>query len=714
MRNLLLPLAGLTLLVSCGDSKSPEATLSSLKPIEVKYPVTKKDSTKDLYFGVEIPDPYRWLENDTSNDTKNWVIAQNVVTANYLEQIPFRSAIRKRYEELYNYEKYSAPFKEGKYTYYHKNSGLQQQPVLYREAEGSNTPEVFLDPNSFSTKGTTSLSGISFTRDGSLAAYNISEGGSDWQKLIVIDAATKKTMADTLDLKFSGAAWKGNEGFYYSTYDKVKDGSRLSGITEHHKLYYHKLGTSQKDDELIFGGSAPLRRYVWASVSEDQKWLIIGTGNETYGNDLYLQDLTMPDAPIIPVVSDLTNSHNVVYSDDQYLYIQTDRNAPTGKLVRVPLTSPQEANWTTIIESKPQVLTASAGGGSIFCSYLEHAITKVYQHDTSGKQVREIALPGPGTASGFNGKKDQKEIYYGFTSYVSPYSIYKLNVADGKAELYKQPTIKVNLDDYESKQVFYKSKDGTRIPMIITWKKGTKLDGKNPCLLYGYGGFSISLTPSFSTSSIILLENGGIYAVPNIRGGGEYGEDWHQQGIKTKKQNVFDDFMAAADFLVDSQYTSRDLLAIQGGSNGGLLVGACITQKPGMCKVAFPAVGVLDMLRYHKFTAGAGWAYDYGTAEESKEMFDYLRKYSPLHNIKDTAYPATMITTADHDDRVVPAHSFKFAATLQEKHKGANPVLIRIDTKAGHGAGKSTQQIIDEQTDTWSFMFYNIGLSPKY
>jgi prolyl oligopeptidase len=714
MRNLVLPLAGLAFLVSCGDSKSPEATLSSLKPIEVKYPVTKKDSTvKDLYFGTDVYDPYRWLENDTSNETKAWVIAENVATANYLEQIPFRAKIRKRYEELFNYEKYSAPNKEGKYTYYSRNSGLQNQAVMYREAEGGGNPEVFLDPNSFSKDGTTSLAGISFTKDGSLAAYNISEGGSDWQKVIVIDAATKK-MSDTLDLKFSGAAWKGNDGFYYSTYDKVKGGSHLSGITEHHKLYYHKLGTSQKDDELIFGGSAPLRRYIWASVSEDQKWLMIYTANETYGNDIYLQDLTMPDAPIVPVVGDLTNTHSIIYSDDQYLYIQTDRNTPTGKLVKVPLTSPQEANWTTIVESKPEVLTASAGGGSIFCSYLEHAISKVYQHDTSGKLVREIALPGPGSASGFGGKKEDKEIYYGYTSYVSPYTIYKLTVADGKAEVYKKPAIKVNLDEYESKQVFYKSKDGTRIPMIITSKKGTKLDGKNPCLLYGYGGFSASITPFFSTSNMILLENGGIFAVANIRGGGEYGEEWHQQGIKTKKQNVFDDFIAAADFLVDSMYTSRDLLAIQGGSNGGLLVGACMTQKPDMCKVAFPQVGVLDMLRYHKFTAGAGWAYDYGTSEDSKEMFDYLYKYSPLHNVKEASYPATMITTADHDDRVVPAHSFKFAATLQEKHKGTNPVLIRIETKAGHGAGKSTQQIIDEQTDTWSFMFYNIGLNPKY
>jgi prolyl oligopeptidase len=715
MYKLLLPLAGVLLLHGCSnDEKTAGATLTDLKPIEVKYPVTKKDSAvSDNYFGTLVPDPYRWLENDTSAETAAWVKTENEVTNNYLGQIPFRDAIRKRYEGLYNYEKFSAPFKEGKYTYYYKNSGLQNQAVLYREVPGSEA-EMFLDPNSFSKDGTTSLAGINFSRDGSLAAYNISEGGSDWQKLIVMDAVNKKHLADTLDIKFSGASWKGNDGFFYSTYDRIKDGSRLSGITESHKLYYHKLGTAQKDDKLIFGGAAPQRRYIWSNVSEDQKWLFIYTANETYGNDIYLLDLTKPGAQILPLVTDMKNQHGVVYVDDTYIYIQSDRNAPTGKLVRVPLSTPEEANWVTLIDSKPEVLTASAGGGSLFCSYLKDAVSKVYQYDTAGKQVREIALPGLGSSDALYAKKAEKELYFGFSSYINPYTIYKLEIASGKTELYKQPKVQFNPEEYESKQVFYNSKDGAKIPMIITHKKGIGLNGKNPLLLYGYGGFSVSLTPWFSTSNLILLENGGIFAVPNIRGGGEYGEDWHQQGIKTKKQNVFDDFIAAATYLVDNKYTSRDYLAIMGGSNGGLLVGACITQQPDMCKVAFPQVGVLDMLRYHKFTAGAGWAYDYGTSEESKEMFDYLYKYSPLHNVKPAAYPATLITTADHDDRVVPAHSFKFAATLQEKHTGKNPVLIRIETKAGHGAGKSTQQIIDEQTDVWSFMFYNIGLQPKY
>ena len=713
MRCQLFIVAATLLLVACNNNK--EVTHSEFKPIEVKYPITKKDTTvKDNYFGTEVADPYRWLENDTSAETAAWVKEENEVTQGYFSQIPFRAAIHKRYETLFNYEKYSAPFKEGNKTYYYKNSGLQNQSVLYRESGDSKEPEVFLDPNSFSKDGTTSMAGINFSKDGSMAAYNISEGGSDWQKLIVMNAGTKKLTGDTLDIKFSGASWKGNDGFYYSTYEKVKGGSRLSGITENQKVYFHKVGTPQKEDKLIFGSDTNPFRYVSAGVSEDEQWLFIYTANETYGNGLYIQDLSKADAPIQPVITDMKNQHGVVYNDATHFYIQTDKDAPTGKLIAVPVSTPGIENWKTIVEAKPEVLGTSSAGGYIFCSYLKDAITKVSQHDTSGKLLREIELPGPGTADGFYAKRDEKETYFTFTSYVNPPTIYKLDIASGKSEVYKESKVQFTPQDYESKQVFYTSKDGTKIPMIITYKKGIELNGKNPCLLYGYGGFSVSLTPWFSTSTIILLENGGIFAVPNLRGGGEYGEEWHQQGIKTKKQNVFDDFIAAAQYLKDNKYTSTEYLAIEGGSNGGLLVGACMTQKPDLCKVAFPAVGVLDMLRYHKFTAGAGWAYDYGTSEESKEMFEYLLKYSPLHNIKEVAYPATMITTADHDDRVVPAHSFKFAATMQEKHKGPNPVLIRIETKAGHGAGKSTQQIIDEQTDKWSFMFYNIGVNPEY
>lgn len=714
MNKLLFYTAIVILLNSCNNKS--ESKSESFKTISVKYPQTRKDSTvTDIYFGKSVPDPYRWLENDTSVETGSWVKAENEVTVDYMKQIPFRDAIHKRYESLYNYEKFSAPSKEGNYYYYYKNSGLQNQAVMYRELITGSEPELFLDPNTFSKDGTTSLSGISFSRDGSLAAYNISEGGSDWQKMIVFDAANKKQLGDTmLDIKFSGASWKGNDGFFYSTYDKPKEGSFLQGKTERHKLYYHKMGTAQKDDKLIYGNDGPAIRYIGAGVTEDQNWLIIYLAESTYGNALYAMDLNKPMSPIIPLVTDFKNQHGIVDNDSSHFYIQTDRNAPNGKLMVVEVSNPTEANWKPLIEAKPEVLSVSAAGGSLFCSYLKDAISKVYQYDHSGKQVREILLPGLGSANGFGGKKEDKELFFTFTAYTNPLSIYKLNIETGKSDLYKQPKVQFKPEDFESKQIFYTSKDGAKIPMIITYKKGIQLNGNNPCLLYGYGGFSVSLTPYFSTSSIILLENGGVYAVPNIRGGGEYGESWHQQGIKTKKQNVFDDFMAAAQWLVDNKYTSREMLAIEGGSNGGLLVGACITQKPDMCKVAFPAVGVMDMLRYHKFTAGAGWAYDYGTSEDSKEMFEYLYKYSPVHNVKAANYPATLITTADHDDRVVPAHSFKFAANIQEKQTGNNPVLIRIETKAGHGAGKSTQQIIEDQTDKWSFMFYNLNVKPDY
>ena len=698
---------------SCNNSSNQSEV--AFTSIEVKYPVTKKDSTvKDDYFGTLVADPYRWLENDTSAETAAWVKAENEVTHNYLSKIPFREAIEKRYETLYNYEKYSAPFKQGKFTYYYKNSGLQNQSVLYRESADNATPELFLDPNSFSADGTTSMAGIAFSKDGSMAAYNISEGGSDWQKLVVMDALNKKQTGDTLELKFSGASWKGNEGFYYSNYERPKVGNVLSAKNENHKLYYHKLGTPQKDDKLIYGDDANPVRYMGGYLSEDEKWLIITTANETYGNALYVQDITKPGSPVIPVVTNMKNSHGIVDVDETNFYIQTDLGAPTSKLVIAPIANPVQANWKTIVDAKPEVLNVSSGGGSLFCTYMKDAVNKVYQFDKTGKEVREIKLPGLGTASGFNAKKEEKEVYYVFTSYINPPTIYKMDIATGSASVYKESKVQFNPGDYESVQVFYTSKDGTKIPMIITHKKGIELNGKNPCLLYGYGGFGISLTPGFSTARLILLENGGILAIPNLRGGGEYGEDWHNQGIKTKKQNVFDDFIAAAQFLVDKKYTSRNKLAIEGGSNGGLLVGACITQQPDMCKVAFPAVGVMDMLRYHKFTAGAGWAYDYGTSADSKEMFEYLYHYSPLHNLKEASYPATLITTADHDDRVVPAHSFKFAATMQQSQKGSNPVLIRIETKAGHGAGKSTQQVIEEVADKWSFMFYNIGLNPKY
>ena len=676
------------------------------------YPLTNKTDQVDEYFGTKVYDPYRWLENDMSDETKNWVVTENKVTNDYLSKIPFRDAIKKRLTGLWNYAKYSAPFKEGHYTYFYLNDGLKNQSVLYRQLDNG-TPEVFLDPNKFSADGTTSLQGIDFTKDGSLAAYQISEGGSDWRKVIVIDTKTGKKMDDTLrDVKFSGLSWFHNEGFYYSSYDKPK-GSQLSEKTQIHKLYYHKLGTAQSEDKLIFGGEATPRRYIGGGVTEDEKFLVISAANATYGNELYIQDLTKNNAPIVPVVTGFDHEQDVVFAENGKLFIVTNQDAPNRKMVTVEAANPTKEHWKTFIPETGFPLTVSSCGHKFFAQYIEDAVSKVYQYSIDGKKEKEIVLPGLGTAGGFGGKMNETENYYTYTSYIYPSTIFKYDIKTGGSTLYKKSGVKFDPAGYESKQVFYKSKDGAKIPMIITYKKGIKMNGRNPVLLYGYGGFSISLTPSFSVSNIVFMEQGGIYAVANLRGGGEYGDKWHNAGVKMKKQNVFNDFIAAAEYLIDQKYTSKYYLAISGGSNGGLLVGACLTQRPDLFRVCFPAVGVLDMLRYNKFTAGAGWAYDYGTAEDSKEMFDYLYKYSPVHNVKRTCYPATMVTTGDHDDRVVPAHSFKFAAALQEGQSCDNPVLIRIETKAGHGAGKPTDMIIAEQADKWSFLLWNMGLEYK-
>ena len=678
------------------------------------YPNTKKVDTVDTYFGTQVPDPYRWLEDDRAADTKAWVQEENKVTQNYLAQIPFRDAIKKKLETLWNYEKYSAPFKEGKYTYFYKNDGLQAQSVVWRQVGDTGSPEVFLDPNKFSNDGTTSLQGLDFSKDGSLAAYQLSEGGSDWRKVIVIKTDDKVQVGDTLrDVKFSGIAWKGNEGFYYSSYDKPKEGSQLAGITQYHKLYFHKLGTPQSEDKLIFGGEQTPRRYIGAYLTEDERFLVITAAESTTGNELYIQDFSNPGSGIIPVVNNFDNNSYVVYNLGSKLYIQTNLYQPNYRLVTVDAANPTPIHWKDLIPATKNVLSISTGGGKLFAEYLQDATSLVQQYDLDGKLEHTITLPSVGTASGFGTKKEEKETYYTFTSYVYPPTIFKYDIATGVSTVFKKPNVQFDPSQFESKQVFYKSKDGTRIPMIITYKKGTVMNGKNPTLLYAYGGFGVSMTPAFSTSNIILLEQGGIYAVPNLRGGGEYGETWHRAGIKLHKQNVFDDFIAAAEYLKKNKYTSTDYLAISGGSNGGLLIGAVLSQQPGICKVAFPAVGVMDMLRYNKFTAGAGWAYDYGTAEDSKEMFDYLYKYSPYHALQPNNYPATLVTTADHDDRVVPAHSFKFGARLQEYQKGQAPVLIRIETKAGHSAGQSTEQVISGQTDKWAFFFENLGIGFK-
>jgi prolyl oligopeptidase len=676
------------------------------------YPPTKKGKVTDTYFNTVVPDPYRWLEDDRSAETAAWVKAQNEVTFKYLDKIPFREAIKSRLEKLWNYERISAPFKEGSYTYYFKNNGLQNQSVLYRK-DKSGKEELFLDPNTFSKDGTTSLSTIKFTKKSELAAYMISEGGSDWGKIILMDAASKKLLGETIEnVKFSGIAWKGSEGFYYSTYAKP-EGSLLSAKTDEHKLYYHKLGTPQKDDKVIFGDSQR-RRYVGGGLTEDERFLIISAANSTSGGEMYLQDLSKPGSPIITMVDNFDTDNSIIDNVGTTLYISTNYKAPNTRVVTVDAANPQQANWKDFIPETENVLSASSGSGYIFANYMKDAISSIKQYDHKGKLVRDITLPGIGTAGGFGGKKEENILYYSFTNYTTPGTIYSFDPKTGKSDIYTKPKVDFNSDNYISKHVFYNSKDGTKVPMIITYRKDLKLDGKNPTILYGYGGFNINLTPAFSIANAVWLENGGIYAVANLRGGGEYGKIWHDAGTKTNKQNVFDDFIAAAEYLTSNRYTSSDYLAIRGGSNGGLLVGAAMTQRPELFKVALPAVGVLDMLRYHTFTAGAGWAYDYGTSSDSKEIFEYLKGYSPVHNIKkDTHYPATLVTTGDHDDRVVPAHSFKFAAALQEFQAGAAPVLIRIAVNAGHGAGKSITETIAEAADIQAFTLYNMGVTPK-
>jgi len=680
------------------------------RTINVKYPETPKKAVIDTLFGTAVVDHYRWLEDDRSEETENWVKAENEVTFDYLSKIPYRDQLKKRLSELWNYEKVGTPFIEGKYTYFYKNNGLQNQFVVYRK-KGDAEPEVFLDPNTFSDDATTSLGSLSFSKDGKTTAYAISEGGSDWRKIIIMDTESKIIKEDTLvDVKFSGISWYKNEGFYYSSYDKPK-GSELSAKTDQHKLYYHKLGTSQKEDKVIFGEKPSEKyRYVGGNVSEDNRFLAISASVSTSGNKLFFKDLSKPNSPLITVLDHTDSDTYPIENIGNTVYLVTNLKAPNKKVVTVDISNPTPINWTDFIPETEHVLSLSSGAGYFFAEYMVDAVSKVLQYDYDGELIREVQLPGVGSAGGFGGKKEAEELYFSFTNYNTPNSSYAFNPKNGTYESYWKPEIAFNSDAYESKQVFYESKDGTKIPMIITHKKGVALNGKNPTILYGYGGFNISLTPSFSIANAVWMEQGGIYAVPNLRGGGEYGKKWHDAGTQLKKQNVFDDFIAAAEYLIDNNYTSSDYLAIRGGSNGGLLVGATMTQRPELMKVALPAVGVLDMLRYHTFTAGAGWAYDYGTANDSKEMFDYLKGYSPVHNVKKgTKYPATMITTGDHDDRVVPAHSFKFAAELQDKQTGKNPTLIRIETNAGHGAGTPVAKTIEQYSDIFGFTLFNMG-----
>ena len=673
------------------------------------YHLTEKIPVTDDYFDMEVVDNYRWLEDDMSQETGNWVAKQNETTFDYLNEIPFREQLKNRLTDLWDYEKISSPFREGNYTYFYKNTGLQNQSILYRTKDDGES-KIFLDPNLFSIDGTTSLAGISFSKDGSLLAYSISEGGSDWRKIIIKNVENNQIIGDTIvDVKFSGVSWMANEGFYYSSYDKPK-GSELSEKTDQHKLYYHKLGTPQSEDELIYGGvESEKNRYIRGFVTNDDRFLLIDAAKKTTGNKLLIKDLKTNSSFKI-IVGDYNSNTSLLDNKGTKLFLVTDFNAPNKKIVTVDVVEPSQKNWKDFIPEDKFVLSPSKCGGFFFTHYMVDAISKVFQYDYSGKLIREVKLPGIGRASGFGGKNNQNELYFNFSNYYTPSTSYKYDVKSGTYQEYWKPSIDFDSSSYESKQIFYSSKDGTKVPMIITYKKGLELNSKNPTILYGYGGFNISRTPGFSVANAVWMEQGGVYAVPNIRGGGEYGRKWHNAGVQLKKQNVFDDFIAAAEYLIDNNYTSSEYLAIRGGSNGGLLVGATMTQRPDLMKVALPAVGVLDMLRYHKFTAGAGWAYDYGTSEDSKEMFNYLKAYSPVHNVKNNiSYPATLITTGDHDDRVVPAHSFKFAAELQEKDSGINPILIRVETNAGHGSGTPVAKTIDQYADIFGFTLYNMG-----
>ncbi|MDW1519867.1 prolyl oligopeptidase family serine peptidase [Vibrio sp. Vb5032] len=672
------------------------------------YPKTRKDSVVDTYFGHDIADPYRWLEDDRSEETAQWVSGQNSVTFDFLGQIPYRQQIRDLVANSQNYEKYSQPFVRGDYTYFYKNDGLQNQSVLYRR-KGEGEAEVFLDPNTFSEEGTTSLGEVSFSKDYRLVAYSISEGGSDWRKIFVIDTETKEQLEpEIVDAKFTSISWLGSKGFYYSSYDKPQ-GSELSARTEHHKLYYHELGKSQSEDKVIFGElDTQVHRYVSGTTTTDDRFLIISGAESTSGNRLFYIDLQSELQAIVTLRETTQGDAYLIDSQDATLLLYTNLDAPNGKVVSY---NTQTEQWADVIAEQEQPLEISKGGGYLFATYMVDVLSKVQQFNYQGEWIRDVELPGEGTAYGLAGKKEETTLYYTFTNYVTPPTIFSFDVESGESTLFQESKAPFARSEYESKQVFYTSKDGTQVPMIISYKKGIALDGSAPTMLYGYGGFNISLTPMFSGNVANWLELGGIYAVANLRGGGEYGKAWHNAGTQQQKQNVFDDFIAAAEYLIENDYTSSERLAIRGGSNGGLLVGACMTQRPELFKVALPAVGVLDMLRYHTFTSGEGWKYDYGTSEQSEAMFQYLLGYSPVHNVKEgVQYPATLVTTADHDDRVVPAHSYKFIAELQDKQQGANPVLIRIDVNAGHGAGMPLSKQIDLTTDVYAFTLHNMGI----
>lgn len=709
-----------SIFVVCKEALQPKIMPSSKKSIT--YPSSQKSNQVDNYHGTLVADSYRWLEDPDSEETRAWIEAQNQITFGYLSEIPAREKIKQRLTKLWDYEKYGIPFKEGESLrdgsteryFYFKNDGLQNQSVLYTLKNLEDQPKVLLDPNQLSEDGTVALSGLSISEDGKLLAYGLSTSGSDWQEWKVRDVETGEDLQDHLKwIKFSGASWThNNQGFFYSRYDEPNEKTQLEDVNYYQKLYYHQLGKPQSEDVLIYHRPDQKEWGFGGGVTEDGHYLIISVWLGTDSKNLvFFKDLTNPNSEVVELINQFEADYSFIDNDDSVFYFRTDLNAPRGRVIAIDTQNPAPENWREIIPQSAETLE-SVGilNNQFVADYLKDAHSQIKIFDLKGGFVREIELPGLGSAGGFGGKRHDTETFYSYTSFTTPGTIYRYDMITGKSTVFRQPEVDFNPNDYETKQVFYQSKDGTRVPMFITHKKGIKLDGNNPTYLYAYGGFNASMTPGFSVSLLVWMEMGGVYAMPNIRGGGEYGEEWHQAGMKEKKQNVFDDFIGAAEWLIANKYTKTQKLAIAGGSNGGLLVGACMTQRPDLFGAAIPAVGVMDMLRFHKFTIGWAWTSEYGSADNSEE-FPALYAYSPLHNIKpDTAYPATLITTADHDDRVVPAHSFKFAAALQEAHAGDAPVLIRIETKAGHGAGKPTAKIIEEAADKWAFLVRTLNV----
>ena len=690
-------------------------TMLSSAFAQIKYPETKKVDQVDDYFGTKVSDPYRWLEDDKSAETAAWVAAENKITQDYLSKIPFREQVRKRLEEMWNYPKYSSPFKEGEYYYYYKNDGLQNQSILYRQPGLNGTPEIFIDPNKMSKDGTAAVSTPSFTKNKKYAAYMIAQAGSDWQEAYVMDVATKKVLDDKVQwIKFSGLSWKGDDGFYYSRYPEADETKKMTNQNQNQKLYYHKLGTPQSEDVLIYEDKEHPLRSVGGGLTEDERFLLIHQSEGTSGSQIWVKDMKNPNSSFILLIKGFDTNAGVIDNDGDRLLVLTNADAPNYKVVSIDPKNPSKENWQTIILTRTNFLqSVGTAGGKLFLTYLEDASSRVYQTNYKGVLEREIKLPGIGTAGGFDGNREDNELFYTYSSFNYPPAIFHYTISNGQTELFRKAEAKINADNYQTVQSFFTSKDGAKVPMFITYKKGLKLDGNNPTLIYGYGGFNIASTPGFSISNAFFLEQGGVYVLVNLRGGNEYGEAWHKAGMLQNKQNVFNDFIGAAEFLIKTKYTNPQKLAMRGGSNGGLLVGAVMTQRPDLFRVAIPQVGVMDMLRYHTFTIGHAWATEYGRSDK-EEDFKNLIKYSPLHNLrKGVKYPATLVTTADHDDRVVPAHSFKFASTLQEDNDGTNPTLIRIETKAGHGGGKPTSKQIDEASDIWSFVMYNLGMDFK-